>query len=63
MAQEMGPNWGNIFNQIGQGAERNIGKPTDFHGKRTEDAEEWLVRFIRYLKDMVFSKHPPKCIP
>ena len=32
MAGGMAPNWGNIFNAIGQGAKKNIAKSTDFHG-------------------------------
>ena len=49
MAGGMAPNWENIFNAIGQEAERNIAKPTEFHGKRSKDAEEWLDRFIRIV--------------
>ena len=32
---------------MGKYLQRSIAKPTDFHGKRSEDAEEWLDRFIR----------------
>ena len=42
MAGGMASNWENIFNQIGQRAERNIGKPTDFHEKsQTSVANNW----------------------
>ena len=42
----LAPNLGNFFHALGQGTEKNIGKPTNFHGKRNEDAEEWHARFI-----------------